>query len=86
MGINFDGWHFLRFPLTKNSYVKNWGPGENEWQWQSHKTGDGRITYPVKVKGVGFALSRKTLNLRNMEDVKDLSIRLKDFSADGAHN
>ena len=84
MGINFDGWHFLRFPMTKNSYVKNWGPGENEWQWQSHKTGDGKITYPVKVKGVGFALGRKTLNLRNMEDVKDLSIRFKDFSADGA--
>ncbi|MBO5959512.1 MAG: hypothetical protein J6Q65_05270, partial [Lentisphaeria bacterium] len=84
MGINFDGWHFLRFPLTKKSYVKNWCPGENEWQWQSAKTGDGKITYPVKVRGVGVALARKVLNLRNMEDVKDLSIRLKDFSADGA--
>lgn len=42
---------------------------------------DGKLTYPVKVRGVGFMLNRKSLNILEMEDVKDLSIRLKDFSA-----
>lgn len=81
MGINFDGWCFLQFPLSPKSPVKNYSPGENHWQWQSHKGGDGKITYPIKVKGVGFALARKTLNLLEMVDIKDLSIGLKDFSA-----
>ena len=81
MGINFDGWCFLQFPLSPKSPVKNFSPGENHWQWQSHKGGDGKITYPIKVKGVGFALARKTLNLLEMVDIKDLSIGLKDFSA-----
>ena len=81
MGINFDGWCFLQFPLTAKSPVKIHSPGENEWQWQSHKGGDGKITYPIKVKGIAFLLARKTLNLTEMVDVKDLSIGLKDFSA-----
>lgn len=81
MGINFDGWHFVQFPLTGASPVKIHSPGDNQWQWQSERTGDGRITFPVKVRGIGFALARKTLNLTKMEDVKNLSVRFKDFSA-----
>lgn len=81
MGINFDGWHFLQFPLTAKSPVKIFSPGEHHFQWQNDRSGDGKVTYPVKVRGIGFALSRKTLNLLKMEDVKDLSIRFKDFSA-----
>ncbi len=81
MALNFDGWHFVQFPLTGLSPVKNHTPGENQWQWQCDRTGDGVVTYPIKLKGIGFALSRKTLNLVKMEDVKELGIRFKDFSA-----
>ena len=81
MDLNYDGWHFLQMPLTAKSPVKNHSPGDNHWQWQRERTGDGKLTYPVKVRGVGFMLNRKSLNILEMEDVKDLSIRLKDFSA-----
>ena len=81
MGINFDGWHFLQFPLTAQSPVKIYSPGENQWQWQHDGTGDRKLTWPLKLKGIGFALSRQTLNLVEMEPVSDLSIRLQNFSA-----
>ena len=81
MTINYDGWNFLQMPLTSKSPVENHSPGDNEWQWQRERIGDGSLTYPVKVRGIGFLMSRKTLNILEMEDVKDLSIRFKDFSA-----
>ena len=81
LGINFDGWNFLQFPLTAESPVKVKCPGNNQRQWQTQKTGDGKITYPVKVKGVGIALARKTLLLREMVELQNKAIRLKDFSA-----
>lgn len=81
MSLNFDGWHFLQMPLTAKSPVENHSPGDNEWQWQRERTGDGKLTYPLKVRGVGFMMGRKVLNILEMEELKDLSFRLKDFSA-----
>jgi len=78
--LNFDGWRFMQFPLTGKSPVKIQSPGENQWQWAYERTGDGKLTYPVKVHGVGFSMTRKVLNLLKMEEAGK-SIRLKDFSA-----
>ena len=39
--INFDGWHFVQFPLTAASPLKVFAPGENQWQWQ--RDGEGRM-------------------------------------------
>jgi len=80
-GISFDGWHFIQFPVTAASPVKIHSPGDNQWQWQSEHNGDGQITCPLKLRGIGFALSRKTLNLVEMEPVKNLSVRFSGFSA-----
>lgn len=82
MGVNFDSWHYLRFPLTANSPVKVASPGENQWQWQCDRKGDGKLTFPVKLKGIGFSTYRKVLNILEMEDVKDLSLRFRDFTAE----
>lgn len=81
MALNFDGWHFVQFPLTGASPVKIHSPGETQWQWQCDRSGDGKVTFPVKLRGVGFSLTRKTLNLTEMVDVKNLSVRFRDFSA-----
>lgn len=78
-GINFDGWHFLQFPITEKSPVKVYSPGENQWQWQHDGSGSRKIEYPVKLTGVGVMMFRKSLNLLEMQDV-DGKIRLKDLS------
>ena len=71
LALNFEGWHYLAFPLTKDSPVKVYGPGENEWQWQRDGAkGNGRIDFPVKVTGLGVAMTPWTLNLKEMVPAK----------------
>ncbi len=67
--------------MTAKSPVKVHSPGDNQWQWQCNVPGEKKLVYPVKIKSVGFTLRRKALKLVEMEDVKNLSIRFKDFSA-----
>jgi len=82
LGINFDGWHFLQFPLTGDSPVKVTCPGENQFQWRADQTtkGDRKMTYPLKLRAIGLVLQRKSLNLLEMEEVTERSIRFRDFS------
>ena len=53
LSFNFDGWHFLTFPLTAGSPVKIGAPGENADQLSRDGSGNGRIDFPVKVTGLG---------------------------------
>ena len=81
LGVNFDGWHFLQFPLNDLSPVKVPCPGEGYRQWRyGGGKGDRKITFPIKLYGVGVSMSRKTLNILEMEDPPTLSLRFKDFS------
>lgn len=77
--FNFDGWHFISFPLTKASPVKISSPGENQWQWVHDGSGDRLITYPIKVTGLAVEMPAKTLNILEMEDVPPI-IRFKNLS------
>lgn len=79
-GLNFDGWHFLQFPITSLSPVKVESPGQNGFQWQHNGAGNHRIDYPIKATAVAVSMSRKALNLLEMEPVSPV-IRLKDLSA-----
>ena len=79
-GINFDGWHFLQFPITGKSPVKVQCPGQDGWQWQHDGRGNGRIDYPIKVTSVAVAMPRQTLNLLEMAPV-ETTIRLSNLSA-----
>jgi hypothetical protein len=78
-GINFDGWHFLQFPITGKSPISVQSPGQDGYQWQHDGTGNRRIDYPIKVTGVAVSMPRKALNLLEMMPVRTL-LRLKDIS------
>ena len=78
--INFDGWHFVQFPITAASPVKIHAPGENQWQWQ-HDGADGnkRMDFPIRVTGLGVAMHREVLKLTELVPVTP-SIRLQNIS------
>ena len=79
--INFDGWHFVQFPITGKSPVKVHSPGENQWQWQRDGNGgNGRIDYPVRVSGLGVSTRQRVLVINHMEDTKPV-IRLQGIRA-----
>jgi hypothetical protein len=67
--LRFDGWKFVQMPLTKDSPVKIYSPGENEWQWQRDGDfGNGRIDYPITVTGLGVGMYPRVLNILEMEE------------------
>ena len=67
--LRFDGWKFVQMPLTKDSPVKIYSPGENEWQWQRDgEFGNGRIEYPITVTGLGVGMYPRVLNILKMEE------------------
>jgi hypothetical protein len=78
--IDFDGWCFVTFPLTRESPVRQIEPGAGIGQWQS-KTG-GVPAYPLKLVGLYVQTHRQSLDLTQMKPVKG-NIRLKDVSAIG---
>ncbi len=78
--IRFDGWKFIKMPLTKDSPVKIYSPGENEWQWQRDGDfGNGQIDYPITVTGLGIGMYPRVLNILEMEET-GRSILLKDLT------
>ena len=79
-GFSFDGWKTMAFPIAKESPITVYAPGENEWQWQhAGSNGDNQITYPVKLKGIAVALNRKSLVLKDMQDVEPV-VKIKSIS------
>lgn len=78
--LNFDGWQFVEFPITRDSPVKIFSPGENEWQWQRDgEKGNGKVDYPITITGLGVGMYPHALNLLEMEETPR-SILLKDLS------
>jgi len=78
--IDFDGWCFVTFPLTRESPARHIEPGAGLGQWQG--TGDGKLDYPLKLVGLYVETHRQSLDLTRMQPVKG-TIRLKDVSAIG---
>ena len=81
-GINFDGWHFLQFPITSESPISVQSPGQDAFQWQHDGTGNRKIDYPIKATGFAVSMPRQALNLLEMEEVS-LMLCFKDLSAYG---
>ena len=75
--IDFDGWCFVTFPLTRESPALHIEPGAGLGQWQGN--GDGKLDYPLKLTGLYIETHRQSLNLTEMAPVKGL-IRLQDLS------
>ena len=80
MGLNFDSWNELKFPLTGYSPIKVHAPGENQWQWQRDGKGDGVIQFPVKLRGIGVSNYPRSLKLTEMKDINPI-IRIKNVYA-----
>ena len=78
--IDFDGWCFVTFPLTRESPARHIEPGAGIGQWQG-KT-DGILAYPLKLVGLYVQTHRQSLDLTQMKPVKG-NIRLKDVSVIG---
>lgn len=78
--IDFDGWCFITFPLTRESPALQIEPGAGLGQWQGN--GDGKLDYPLKLVGLFVETHRESLDLTQMQPVKG-AIRLKDVSAIG---
>jgi hypothetical protein len=78
--IDFDGWCFVTFPLTKESPARHIEPGAGIGQWQGQT--DGILDYPLKLVGLYVQTHRQSLDLTQMRPVKG-NIRLKDVSVIG---
>lgn len=78
--IDFDGWCFVTFPLTRESPVRQIEPGAGIGQWQGNA--DGVLDYPLKLVGLYVQTHRQSLDLTQMKPVKG-NIRLKDVSVLG---
>jgi hypothetical protein len=77
--IDFDGWCFVTFPLTKESRARHIEPGAGIGQWQGKTDG---LQYPLKLVGLYVQTHRRSLDLTQMKPVKG-NIRLKDVSVIG---
>lgn len=80
ISVNFDGWCFLRFPITDASPVKEITPGGVDGQWVVEGGKDKKVAYPIKLTGLAVEMTRKSLELTEMTPVKPV-LRFKDLSA-----
>ena len=76
--INFDGWNFLRMPITNKSPVPDLSTGgiDNLWQFSPRS---GPLAYPIKITGVAVSLPPKAIHLTEMKPVRQV-IRLTSLS------
>jgi hypothetical protein len=80
--IDFDGWCFVTFPLTRESPALHIEPGAGLGQWQGNI--DGKLDYPLKLTGLCVQTHRQSLNLTTMEPVTQ-PLRFKDVSVIGGN-
>jgi hypothetical protein len=78
--LDFDGWCFVTFPLTRESPAVQVEPGAGLGQWQGNI--NNQLDYPLKLVGLVVETRRQSLDLARMQPVKG-TIRLKDVSAIG---
>ncbi|MFN4227256.1 MAG: hypothetical protein ACK4F0_03850 [Candidatus Ratteibacteria bacterium] len=80
--INFDGWCFIQFPITKDSPLDydKMVPGGVSGQWVVTGGQGKNLVYPVKIKGIAIEMAKKTLDLTELVPVKNLTIRLRNLS------
>ena len=78
--INFDGWHFVRFPINSKSHLKPPSVIPETLDWRHDGTGNGKVDYPITLRGFGVAMGNKAINLVDDLDVMPV-LRFRDFGA-----
>jgi len=74
--INFDGWHYIGFPLPGNYPGEGFGWPANS-QWRSEK--ENVVHYPLTLTKLVVELPEKTLHLKDFATVPRPEIYLKDL-------
>lgn len=81
VSINFDGWNFLRMPITEKSPIRDLSTGNVANLWNKAETDRGEaVKYPLKITGVALSLPPQALHLTEMRDIKQI-VRLKELRA-----
>lgn len=80
ISVNYDGWCFLRFPLSAESPVKSVTPGGVAGQWVITGGTGKKVAYPIKLTGLAVEMTRKALDLTEMAPVRPV-LRFRDLGA-----
>lgn len=78
--VNFDGWHFMRFPINSKSHMRRNGVMPETLYWRRDGKGNGRVDYPIKLTGFGVSTSLRAINLVDDFEVSP-TLRFSGFSA-----
>jgi hypothetical protein len=82
VSLNFDGWNFLRFPLTEKSSCDRILVDALATQWvlnDNQGLGSAKLVYPVKITGFAVDVPRQILALTEMKPVRQ-QIRIRNLS------
>lgn len=82
VSLNFDGWNFLRFPLTDRSSCDRILVDSLATQWvvnDNQGTGTAKLAYPVKLTGFAVEVPRRILALTEMKPITQ-NVRFKGLS------
>ena len=77
LSINFDGWHFVSFPIDEKSPIIYSSPGGRMQSDAGRKQG---VAYPISITKLYVILNRKALDLNEMKPVSPI-IRLSNVGA-----
>ncbi len=77
VSVNFDGWHFLSFPITGESPVPDLSTGAVSNLW--HASSGGGLSYPIKVTGIAVSLPPRAIYLTEMNKISQV-LRFRDLS------
>ncbi len=71
LSINFDGWHFIAYPITYESPIKNWFTPQSGG-------GNRRVDYPIKINALYLSQMRWALDPSEMKPVSPV-VRFRDL-------
>ena len=77
VSINFDGWHFLSFPITDKSPIPDLSTGHLPNLWNASEAGK-EPRYPIRLTGIAVSLPPQALHLTEMERVRQV-LRFRDL-------
>jgi len=66
LSINFDGWHFIQFPIAAQSPIIHSSPGG---RCQCLKGGAKGVTYPISLSKLFIVMNRRALDPTEMQPV-----------------
>ncbi len=76
--VNFDGWAFLRMPLSESSPDRTINPGGVVSQWICEAGGNKRIDFPIRLSALAVTMYRHAVVLTEMQPLEKLTLRFRD--------